>query len=52
VEILRRTFSAYNTGFLTGDTSPFLELVAPDVEWHSATEVLDPLYLGKDGVQR
>jgi ketosteroid isomerase-like protein len=52
VDLLRQMFSAYNAAFLTGDTSAFVDLAAEDVEWHSATEVLDPLYRGREGLRR
>jgi ketosteroid isomerase-like protein len=52
VELLRQTFSAYNAAFLTGDLAAFLSRADPDVEWHSATEVMDPIYRGREGVRR
>jgi ketosteroid isomerase-like protein len=52
VELLRKAFSAYNAAFHTGDTSAFLELVDPCVEWHTATEVMDPVYRGRDELRR
>jgi ketosteroid isomerase-like protein len=51
VELLHRTFSAYNAAFLTGDTTAFLNCADPEVEWHTATEVLDPIYRGREGLR-
>jgi ketosteroid isomerase-like protein len=52
VDLLHRLFAAYNSGFQTGSTSDFLTLMHPDVEWHTTTAVLDPVYRGPEGVRR
>jgi ketosteroid isomerase-like protein len=52
VELLRKAFSAYNAAFHSGDTSAFLELVERDVEWHTSTGVMDPVYRGHEELRR
>ena len=52
VDLLRKAFSAYNAAFRSGDTSGMLDLLDPDVEWHPATSVMDPVYRGPEGVRR